>query len=100
MMNPSTKQNQNQTIPRQRGPLLVRQQPRRVWPVRPVQDDLRVGRAGAHEGLVVVGGVQVAPDAGVGGRDVEPMGRRKKACFVALKFNQAFEKKPYRMCPR
>ena len=75
-MNPSINQNQNQnqTIPRQRGPLLVRQQPRGVWPVRPVQDDLGVGRAGADEGLVVVGGVQVAPDARVGGRDVEPMG--------------------------
>ena len=41
----------------------------RVWPARPVEDDLLVRGAGPPEHRVVVAVVEVAPEAGVGGGD-------------------------------
>ena len=42
----------------------------RVRPARPVEDDLLVRGAGSPEHRVVVAVVEVAPETGVGGRDV------------------------------
>ena len=72
----------------QYGPVVVAQI-RRVIPIGPVQDDLLIWRAGFSETFIIVGVVQIAPNAGVTGRNLKSLQATGSHAHV-MQFGQNF----------